>query len=670
MNKYKMVNLGEYAIDALKRYSNYVLYHRMIPNVLDNKTPVQRRCLFVMFKEGVLSNAKAKKLNTMVGQCMSYHPHGDSGINGAYVTMSQEWKQNETYFEIDGNRGNVFGDTAAAGRYLEIRMSKYGEDVFTHELSPDVVPYQNNYTDTGTEPLVLPAVLPDVLINGNFGIAVGYTTNLLPHNLTDVANVCKAYVKNRKISVQELADILKAPDFPLAGTIVGKGFKDAYINGSGSCVQRGIWKRIDDGKDTFIEVTSIPYDTTTEQFINNVKNLAIKADQGKLVCHIVSYEDHSNMDGISIKLKLDNPENYDNAVSQLLANTCLEVKHSMVNNVIINDRFKVGVNLLDIIKAFVEFRERCLYNRFKRELKDVIKQMHLIDGVVILNKDKVKNLQRLMEEVRLAKNKQDTIHRVMKAYKLTYEQAEYIVMLRVYRLSNMEIDDLLSEYKKLEKRRIELEKLTISQKNQHLDKYMTNEWDEYIVKFGRRRKNNVIEKDNLNKAASIIPCKVWLIANDKTYNMVVGAKYKGTMSIDTHTNGLIYIITDKGYMYVVKVAKIMRNPYIDLSTIIGLKREDTIVGMYTTNYNGDDISVIMQGEFKLKKFIIKAGTTSGMHGKRVWTGGKLVNTMEKYNSFYLVNNQYRIKVDINNLDDNTYYSYFGITKHKGQFIVM
>ena len=670
MNKYKTVNLGTYSIGALSRYSNYVLYNRMIPNVLDNKTPVQRRCLFVMFKDGVLSTAKPKKLNTMVGLCMSYHAHGDSGIYGSYVTMSQEWKQNEVYFEIDGNRGNVFGDSAAAGRYLEIRMSSYGEDTFTHELSPDIVPFQQNYTDTGMEPLVLPAVVPDILINGNFGIAVGYTTNLIPHNVTDVVNVCKAYVRNRKISVQELAEIIKAPDFPLPGTIVGKGFKSAYIEGTGTCTQRGIWKRIDDGKDCYIEVTSIPYNTTTEQFINNVKNLAIKADQGKLVCHIVSYEDHSNMDGISIKLKLDNPENYDNAVSQLLANTCLEVKHSMVHNVIMDGKFKVGVNLLEIVRSFVEFREKCLYNRFKKELKDVLKQMHLIDGVLILNKDKVKNLQRLIDEVRQAKNKQDSIHRVMKVYKLTYEQAEYIVMLRVYRLSNMELDDLLSEYKKLEKRKNELEKLTIAQRNQHLDKYMLDEWDQYVVKFGHSRKNNIIEKDNLNKAASIIPCKVWLIANDKTYNMVVGAKYKGTMSIDTHTNGLIYIFTDKGYMYVVKVAKVMRNPYIDLSTIIGLKREDKIVGMFTTNYNGDDICVILQGEFKLKKYIIKAGTISGMHGKRVFTGGPLLNTLEKYNTFYLVNNAFRVKVDANNLDENTYYSYFGITKKKGQFIVM
>jgi len=581
MNKYKTVNLGTYSIGALSRYSNYVLYNRMIPNVLDNKTPVQRRCLFVMFKDGVLSTAKPKKLNTMVGLCMSYHAHGDSGIYGSYVTMSQEWKQNEVYFEIDGNRGNVFGDSAAAGRYLEIRMSSYGEDTFTHELSPDIVPFQQNYTDTGMEPLVLPAVVPDILINGNFGIAVGYTTNLIPHNVTDVVNVCKAYVRNRKISVQELAEILKAPDFPLSGTIVGKGFKSAYIEGTGTCTQRGIWKRIDDGKDCYIEVTSIPYNTTTEQFINNVKNLAIKADQGKLVCHIVSYEDHSNMDGISIKLKLDNPENYDNAVSQLLANTCLEVKHSMVHNVIMDGKFKVGVNLLEIVRSFVEFREKCLYNRFKKELKDVLKQMHLIDGVLILNKDKVKNLQRLIDEVRQAKNKQDSIHRVMKVYKLTYEQAEYIVMLRVYRLSNMELDDLLSEYKKLEKRKNELEKLTIAQRNQHLDKHMLDEWDQYVVKFGHSRRNNIIEKDNLNKAASIIPCKVWLIANDKTYNMVVGAKYKGTMSIDTHTNGLIYIFTDKGYMYVVKVAKIMRNPYIDLSTIIGLKRDDIEILMFT-----------------------------------------------------------------------------------------
>lgn len=670
MNKYKTVNLGTYSIGALSRYSNYVLYNRMIPNVLDNKTPVQRRCLFVMFKDGVLSTAKPKKLNTMVGLCMSYHAHGDSGIYGSYVTMSQEWKQNEVYFEIDGNRGNVFGDSAAAGRYLEIRMSSYGEDTFTHELSPDIVPFQQNYTDTGMEPLVLPAVVPDILINGNFGIAVGYTTNLIPHNVTDVVNVCKAYVRNRKISVQELAEIIKAPDFPLPGTIVGKGYKSAYIEGTGTCTQRGIWKRIDDGKDCYIEVTSIPYNTTTEQFINNVKNLALKADQGKLVCHIVSYEDHSNMDGISIKLKLDNPENYDNAVSQLLANTCLEVKHSMVHNVIMDGKFKVGVNLLEIIKSFVEFREKCLYNRFKKELKDVLKQMHLIDGVLILNKDKVKNLQRLIDEVRQAKNKQDSIHRVMKVYKLTYEQAEYIVMLRVYRLSNMELDDLLSEYKKLEKRKNELEKLTIAQRNQHLDKYMLDEWDQYVVKFGHSRKNNIIEKDNLNKAASIIPCKVWLIANDKTYNMVVGAKYKGTMSIDTHTNGLIYVFTDKGYMYVVKVAKVMRNPYIDLSTIIGIKRDDKIVGMYTTNYNGDDICVILQGEFKLKKYIIKAGTTSGVHGKRVFTGGPLLNTLEKYNTFHLVNNAFRVKVDANNLDENTYYSYFGITKKKGQFIVM
>ena len=670
MNKYQTVKLEEYAIDALVRYSNYVLYNRMIPNVLDNKTPVQRRCLYVMFKEGILSNAKPKKLNTMVGLCMSYHAHGDSGINGAYVTMSQEWKQNQVYFDIDGNRGNVFGDSAAAGRYLEIKMSKYGEETFTHELSPDIVPFQQNYTDTGMEPLVLPAVIPDILVNGNFGIAVGYTTNLIPHNVIDVVNVCKAYVNNRKISVKELANIIKAPDFPLKGTIVGDGYKNAYITGVGSCIQRGIWKRIDDGKDCYIEVTSIPYDTTTEQFINNVKNLAIKAEQGKIVCHIISYEDHSNMDGISIKLKLDGPENYDNAVSQLLSNTCLEVKHQMVHNVIMNGKFRTGVNLLEIVRSFVEFREKCLYNRFKTELKDVLKQMHLIDGVLILNKNKVKNLQRLMEEVRQAKNKQDSIRRVMKAYNLTYEQAEYIVMLRVYRLSNMELDDLLSEYKKLEKRKAELEKLTIASRNQYLDKYMLNEWDQYVVKFGTTRRNNIIEKDNLNKAASIIPCKVWLIANEKSYNMLVGAKYKGTIGINSHTNGLIYIITEKGYMYVVKVAKVMRNPNIDLSSIIDLRREDKIVGIYTTNHNNEDLSIILQGEFKLKKYIIKPGTTSGMHGKRIWNGGNLVNTMEKYNSFYLVNDKYRIKVDLNNLENNVYYSYFGITKHKGQFIVM
>lgn len=661
----KLIKLEQEALSSFKRSSDYVIKHRMIPNLLDNKTDVQRRCIFIAKREGLLHNVKRRKLATLVGNTMSVHPHGDAGIAGAMYTLGQPWKQNLIYMDIEGNIGTPFGDSYASPRYTEARLSKYGEFMFTQDMNSDVVPFIPNYDDTLQEPSVLPAVLPDILINGNFGIAVGFTTSFLPHNINDVIDTCKAYVQNRKIKNEDLIKILKAPDFPLGGTIVGNDHTNAYIDGKSLCVQRGTWRKIIEDKTCYIEITTIPYNTTTEDFINGVRKLAQKADDGKIIFNIVGYEDHSNMEGIRIRLKLDDEANYDATISLLLSDTCLEVKHHMNHNVLYNDQFTINISLYEIISNFVKFRETCLYNKFKSELIDVNKRLHILDAILKLAKDKISNIEKLIKEIRTSKNKEDAIKKVIAMYKFSRVQAEYIVNLRLYKLSTLELNEYEDEYKSLIKRKRELENFTSSKQNKYLDKYMIDQWEEYRTMFGYKRKTNIIAKDNLNKVASLIPCTVWLTG----YNMIVGAKYRGDIKIESHTQNHIYLVTQRGYLYTIKVPKIMKNPNIDIRKIINLRGDDPIIGIFSSK-NNYDIDIVIQGESKFKRYRIQNGFNTGLNGKRIFTGDIVTGVLEKYSGNILIaNNSISKTFKLMDFEFDKDYTYYKVMNKKGIFII-
>ncbi|MGE5318428.1 MAG: DNA gyrase subunit A [Chloroflexota bacterium] len=436
------VNIENQMKSAYIDYSMSVIVSRALPDVRDGMKPVHRRVLFGMLELGVLSNRSYKKSARIVGEVLGkYHPHGDSSVYDAMVRMAQDWSLRYPLVDGQGNFGSIDGDSPAAMRYTEARLRKIAEEMLA-DINKDTVDFQLNFDDSLQEPTVLPAKIPNLLINGASGIAVGMATNMPPHNLTEVINGIIAYIDNHDITIPELMKFIKAPDFPTGGIIYGyEGVKDAYETGRGRIVMRAETKIEPDhhGRDSII-VTAIPYQVNKAEMIKKTADLV----NDKKIDGISDIRDESDRSGLRIVYELKREAITNVVLNKLFQYTQLQTSFS-VNNICLVKGRPMLLNLKQLIYYFVEHRHEVVIRRTKYELSEAEKRAHVLEGLLIA----LDHLDEVIALIRAAKTPDEARNGLIEKFSLSEIQARAILDMRLQRLTGLERDKIREEYNEL-----------------------------------------------------------------------------------------------------------------------------------------------------------------------------------------------------------------------------
>ena len=432
------INIEEAMKSAYIDYSMSVIVSRALPDVRDGLKPVHRRVLFGMSELGLRSNSKYKKSAFIVGEVLGkYHPHGDSSVYDTMVRMAQEWSLRYMLVDGQGNFGSIDGDSPAAMRYTEARLKKISEDM-VQDLDKDTVDFQLNYDDSLKEPTVLPTKIPNLLVNGASGIAVGMATNMPPHNLSEVIDGTIAYIDNNNIEISELINHIKAPDFPTGGIIYGyDGVKEAFETGRGRVVMRGkaIFEEVN-GRECII-VTEIPYLVNKSDMIQKTAQLI----NDKKIDGISNIRDESDRKGMRIVYVLKKDAIPNIVLNKLFKHTSLQSSFSVNNIALVNGRPKL-LNLKEMIVHFVEHRHEVVVRRTKYELKKAEDRAHILQGLIIASD----NIDDMISIIKASKNADDAREQLIKKYDLSEDQSKAIVEMRLRQLTGLEQDKLRNEY--------------------------------------------------------------------------------------------------------------------------------------------------------------------------------------------------------------------------------
>ena len=432
------INIEEAMKSAYIDYSMSVIVSRALPDVRDGLKPVHRRVLFGMSELGLRSNSKYKKSAFIVGEVLGkYHPHGDSSVYDTMVRMAQEWSLRYMLVDGQGNFGSIDGDSPAAMRYTEARLKKISEEM-VQDLDKDTVDFQLNYDDSLKEPTVLPTKIPNLLVNGASGIAVGMATNMPPHNLGEVINGTIAYIDNNDIEISELINHIKAPDFPTGGIIYGyDGVKEAFETGRGRVVMRGkaVFEEVN-GRECII-VTEIPYLVNKSDMIQKTAQLI----NDNKIDGISNIRDESDRKGMRIVYVLKRDAIPNIVLNKLFKHTSLQSSFSVNNIALVNGRPKL-LNLKEMIVHFVDHRHEVVVRRTKFELKKAEDRAHILEGLIIASD----NIDDMISIIKASKNADEARENLMKKYDLSENQSKAIVEMRLRQLTGLEQDKLRNEY--------------------------------------------------------------------------------------------------------------------------------------------------------------------------------------------------------------------------------
>ena len=437
------VNIDEEMKSSYIDYSMSVIVARALPDVRDGLKPVQRRVLFGMDELGNNSDKPYKKSARIVGDVMGkYHPHGDSSIYGTLVRLAQPWAMRYTLVDGQGNFGSVDNDGAAAMRYTEARLRRLAEAMLV-DINKDTVDFQPNFDNTLQEPLVLPTRIPNLLVNGAAGIAVGMATNMAPHNLGEVVDGIVAYIDNPEISIDELMKYIKAPDFPTGGYIYGyAGVKEAYETGRGRIVMRSkVNIEVDDNGREKIVVNEIPYNVVKKELIEHIAALVTE----KKIEGISNVNDESDKDGMRIVVDIKRDANSNVVLNKLFKFTEMQSSFSVNNIALVHGRPRL-LSLKDLIHYFVEHRHEVVTRRTRFELAEAEKRAHLLEGFMII----LDNLDEAIRIIRESKTPDEARTRLMERFGLSDVQARAVVEMRLRQLTGMEQDKLRAEYEEVQ----------------------------------------------------------------------------------------------------------------------------------------------------------------------------------------------------------------------------
>ncbi|HLP52294.1 MAG TPA: DNA gyrase subunit A [Chitinophagales bacterium] len=476
------INIEEEMKTAYIDYSMSVIVSRAIPDVRDGLKPVHRRVLYAMNELGLAPNKPHKKSARIVGEVLGkYHPHGDSSVYDAMVRMAQDWSLRYPLVDGQGNFGSIDDDPPAAMRYTEARFRKMAEDMLA-DIEKDTVDMRLNFDDSLEEPSVLPSKIPNLLVNGASGIAVGMATNMLPHNLTEVADGVVKYIDNKDVTIEELMTVVKAPDFPTGGTIYGyDGVRQAFMTGRGRVVLRGKAEiEVQDNGREWIIISEVPYQVVKSDLVRKIAELG---DEKKIE-GISEVRDESDRNGIRVVIELRRDAISNVVLNQLFALTSLQTSFGVNNVAIVNGIPKI-LNLKDFIRYFVEFRHDVVVRRAQWELKKALERAHILEGLLIA----LDHLDEVIKLIRASNDSDIAREGLMSNFGLSEIQAKAILEMRLSRLTGLEREKIRLEYDELMKTIAWLNRV-LAEEPLRME-IIRNETLEIKEKYGDERRTNI-----------------------------------------------------------------------------------------------------------------------------------------------------------------------------------
>ena len=595
----ELKRIYEYSLEEIMgerfgKYSKYIIQDRAIPDVRDGLKPVQRRILYSMYKEKNTYDKPYKKSARAVGDVMGkYHPHGDSSIYDAIVRMSQDWKMREPFIDMQGNNGSIDGDSAAASRYTEARLSKISNEML-RDIDKDTVIFAPNYDDTLLEPTVLPSRFPNLLVNGTTGISAGYATNIPPHNLGEVIDATIYRIDNPGSRLDTLLNFVKGPDFPTGGEAIGAvGIHEAYETGRGKIIIRSRLK-VEKNK---IVITEIPYEVNKQLLVKKIDEIRID----KKIDGIVEVRDESDKNGLQITIELKKDANSKNILNYLYKNTELQISYNY-NMIAIVNRRPMQLGLMQILDAYIAHQKEVVTKRCNFDLAHAKKRYHIVEGLM----KAISILDEVIKTIRASKNKADAIKNLVDKYQFTEEQATEIVNLQLYRLTNTDIVILEEEKQNLEKIMAMLEAILASPEK--LNMVIKEELKKIKKEYATPRKTTIIDEveDIKIDTTSMIPKEDMIVvvtkdgyikrvslrsyeANTEATSLKENDYVIGLYNINTKETVLVF--TDKGNYLFLPVYEIPEAKWKDLgkhvSNIVAMSSGEKIVGSMPV-YNFDE----------------------------------------------------------------------------------
>jgi DNA gyrase subunit A len=486
-NRVIQVNIEEQMKTAYIDYSMSVIVGRALPDVRDGLKPVHRRVLFAMHELGMGASKPYKKSARIVGEVLGkYHPHGDSSVYDAMVRMTQEWSMRYAMIDGQGNFGSPDGDGPAAMRYTEARLQKLAESMLD-DLEKETVDFANNFDDSLQEPTVLPTRIPQLLVNGSSGIAVGMATNMMPHNLSEVIDGCIAYIENKEITIDELMKFVKAPDFPTGGIIYGiEGIKQGFHTGRGRVVLRGhtTVETAKNGKETIV-INSVPYQVSRDVLTERIGSLV----NNKVIDGITHVGNESNKDGTRIVVELRRDAVAQVVINQLYKFSELQTSYGINNVALVNGRPRT-LNLKDLISEFINFRHEVVVRRTEYELREARKRAHILEGYLIA----LDHLDEVIALIRSSSNPEMAKEGLITNFGMTEIQAKAVLELRLQRLTGMERDKIREEHAELMKIIAHLEAVLGSEEMRY--QIIRDELTEIRTRFGDTRRSEIDYSDS------------------------------------------------------------------------------------------------------------------------------------------------------------------------------
>ena len=537
--------IQDYALEEIMgvrfgAYAKEIIQDRAIPDVRDGLKPVQRRILYAMYKAGNTWDKPHIKCAATVGDVLGkFHPHGDSSVYDAMVRMSQWWKQNEVLVDIHGNNGSMDGDSAAAYRYTEARLARISNELLC-DLDKDTVEWAPNFDDRFLEPTVLPAKYPNLLVNGTNGISAGYATNIPPHNLGEIIDATIKRIESPNCHFETILDIVKGPDFPTGGIVEGKkGIIDAFKTGKGKVIVKSkVEFKKDKGKDQIL-ITEIPFDVNKATLVNKIDSIRID----KKIEGISEVRDESDRDGLRIVVDLKSGANKDLILNYLYKNTELQITYSY-NMVSIVNRRPMTLGIIEIIDAYIKHQTEVIRRRTNFDLKNALLRYEILEGLVKV----MSILDEVIKIIRASKNKSDAKNNLVKEFAFTERQAEAIVMLQLYKLTNTDVTLVLEEKEELAKKIDLLKRILAS--DEALKRVIVNELKQVKHNYAHPRKTKIVDE-------------------------VTEIKIDVTKMIPKEN--VIVVVTNEGY-----VKRVSPKSYSTADGETTLKPGDYITGLYET----------------------------------------------------------------------------------------
>ena len=606
-------NLEDIMSDRFARYSKYIIQERALPDARDGLKPVQRRILYAMYEDGNTFNKPYRKSAKTVGNVIgNYHPHGDSSVYEAMVRLSQNWKITNPLVDMQGNNGSIDDDPAAAMRYTEARLSEISSYLL-EDIDKDTVEWAPNFSDEKLEPTVLPARYPNLLTNGITGIASGYATNIPPHNLNEVVDACIYRIQHANCTLEELMQFVKGPDFPTGGIVMGlDGIKQAFQTGRGKVMVRSKVRIEQTRTIQQIVIYEIPYDVVKSQMVKKIDEIRLN----KKIDGLLDVRDESDRTGLRVVIDVKKDIDTEQILNYLYKNTDLQVSYNY-NMIAIVDKAPVQMSLADSLDAFIKHREDVVLKRSKFDYEQKSKRAHIVDGLIRA----VSIMDEIIHLIRQSKNKADAKKNLIERFDFSEQQAEAIVTMRLYRLTNTDVKELKQEQSLLKKEMKRLHAILTDVNTLH--QVLIEELEEINAKIHTPRLSEIqakVQEIVIDKRAMVADEMVMVpITRDGYIKKVSMRSYNASNTDPTgmkdsdsvlaygscSTLDTLLFFTNRGKYGYLPVYEIEESKWKDLGSHLGnyikMDSNEKIIQAYFLRSFNPNVQVIMASQFGMIK---------------------------------------------------------------------